>query len=83
MRAVNRMFIYMVKQITQEMMMLMLAIAPVLVGVFFRIGIPLSESLWIREKTGSLLRDFQLAFGYAYRNVICICWRLGGIGRNR
>ena len=44
MRAVNRMFIYMVKQITQEMMMLMLAIAPVLVGVFFRIGIPLLEN---------------------------------------
>ena len=37
MRAVNRMFIYMVKHITQEMMMLMLCIAPVLVGAFFRI----------------------------------------------
>ena len=43
MRAVNKMFIYMVKQITQEMMMIMLAIAPVLAGIFFRVGIPLLE----------------------------------------
>lgn len=44
MRAINKMFIYMVKQITREMMMIMLVIAPVLVGVFFRIGIPLLEN---------------------------------------
>ena len=44
MRAVNRMFIYMDKQITQEMMMLMLCIAPVLVGVFFWIGIPFLDN---------------------------------------
>lgn len=43
MKAVNKMFIYMVKQITREMMMLLLAIAPVLVGMFFRVGIPLLE----------------------------------------
>lgn len=44
MRAVNRMFFYMVKQITQEMMMIMLVIAPMLAGLFFRVGIPLVES---------------------------------------
>ena len=44
MRAINKMFIYMVKQITREMMMIMLVIAPVLVGMFFRIGIPLLEN---------------------------------------
>ena len=49
MRAVNRMFIYMVKQITQEMMMLMLAIAPVLVGVFFRLGIPFLENTVLKN----------------------------------
>ena len=49
MRAVNRMFIYMVKQITQEMMMLMLCIAPVLVGVFFRIGIPFLENTVLKH----------------------------------
>ena len=43
MKAVNKMFLYMVKQITQEMMMIMLAIAPVLMGLFFRIGIPFLE----------------------------------------
>ncbi|MDD6201536.1 MAG: hypothetical protein PUB13_01115 [Lachnospiraceae bacterium] len=43
MKAINKMFIYMVKQITQEMMMIMLAIAPVLAGIFFRLGIPLLE----------------------------------------
>ena len=43
MKAVNKMFIYMVKQITREMMMLLLAIAPVLVVIFFRVGIPLLE----------------------------------------
>ena len=30
----------MVKQITQEMMMIMLVIAPMLAGLFFRVGIP-------------------------------------------
>ena len=49
MRAVNRKFIYMVKQITQEMMMLMLCIAPVLVGVFFRIGIPFLENTVLKH----------------------------------
>ena len=49
MKAVNRMFIYMVKQITQEMMMLMLAIAPVLVGVFFRLGIPFLENTVLKN----------------------------------
>ena len=49
MRAVNKMFIYMVKQITQEMMMLMLCIAPVLVGVFFRIGIPFLENTVLKH----------------------------------
>lgn len=44
MRAANKMFVYMVKQITQEMMMILLAIAPVLAGLFFRIGIPLLEN---------------------------------------
>lgn len=44
MRATCRMFGYMVKQITQEMMMVMLAIAPILAGLFFRIGIPLLET---------------------------------------
>lgn len=44
MKAIIKMFTYMVKQITQEMMMILLAIAPVLVGIFFRIGIPLLES---------------------------------------
>ena len=38
------MFFYMVKQITQEMMMIMLVIAPMLAGLFFRVGIPLVES---------------------------------------
>ena len=44
MTASIKMFIYMVKQITREMMMVMLVIAPVLAGLFFRIGIPLLES---------------------------------------
>ncbi|MGN0387939.1 MAG: hypothetical protein ACI4ER_03925 [Suilimivivens sp.] len=44
MRASMKMFIYMVKQITREMMMILLVIAPVLIGIFFRIGIPLLES---------------------------------------
>lgn len=49
MKAVNKMFLYMVKQITQEMMMIMLAIAPVLTGLFFRIGIPLLEEHILRH----------------------------------
>lgn len=43
MLVVNKMFINMVKQITREMMMIMLVIAPVLAGTFFRIGIPILE----------------------------------------
>ena len=43
MKAVYKMFIYMVKQITHEMMMIMLVIAPILAGLFFRIGIPFLE----------------------------------------
>lgn len=43
MRVVKEMFINMVKQIAREMMMLMLVIAPVLAGIFFRIGIPILE----------------------------------------
>lgn len=35
MKAVYKMFIYMVKQITHEMMMIMLVIAPILAGLFF------------------------------------------------
>lgn len=49
MKAVNKMFLYMVKQITQEMMMIMLAIAPVLTGLFFRIGIPFLEEHILRH----------------------------------
>ena len=49
MKAVNKMFLYMVKQITQEMMMIMLAIAPVLAGLFFRIGIPFLEEHILRH----------------------------------
>jgi len=49
MKAVNKMFLYMVKQITQEMMMIMLAIAPVLMGLFFRIGIPFLEEHILRH----------------------------------
>ena len=44
MRAVGKMFIYMVKQITQEMMMVMLAIAPILMGILFKLGIPFLEN---------------------------------------
>ena len=43
MRAIGKMFAYMVKQITQEMMMVMLAIAPFLAGLFFRAGVPFLE----------------------------------------
>lgn len=43
MKSTGRMFLYMVKQMTQEMMMIMLMIAPVLAGVFFRVGIPFLE----------------------------------------
>lgn len=49
MRAVNRMFFYMVKEITQEMMMLMLCVAPVLAGLFFRIGIPILENTILKH----------------------------------
>ena len=49
MKAVNKMFLYMVKQITQEKMMIMLAIAPVLAGLFFRIGIPFLEEHILRH----------------------------------
>lgn len=34
----------MVKQISQELMMIMLVIAPLLCGIFFRIGVPLLET---------------------------------------
>lgn len=43
MKTVNKMFFYMVKQISQDMMMIMLAIAPVIAGALFRFGIPLLE----------------------------------------
>lgn len=45
MKAVRKMFFYMVKEITQDMMMIMLAIAPILAGLFLKIGIPLLESI--------------------------------------
>ena len=43
MRVVLKMFFNMVKQITQEMMMILLIIAPFLAGAFFRFGIPFLE----------------------------------------
>ena len=43
MRASNKMFVYMVKQITREMMMILLAVSPILIGIFFKAGIPLLE----------------------------------------
>ncbi len=43
MRVVGKMFFNMVKQITQEMMMLLLVIAPFLAGAFFKLGIPFLE----------------------------------------
>lgn len=43
MRVVLQMFLNMVKQILQEMMLIMLVIAPFLAGVFFKFGIPFLE----------------------------------------
>ena len=43
MKSICKMFGFMVKQISQEMMMIMLLLAPVLAGIFFRVGIPLIE----------------------------------------
>ena len=43
MRVVGKLFFNMVKQITQEMMMILLVIAPFLAGAFFKLGIPVLE----------------------------------------
>lgn len=65
MRAVNKMFIYMVKQITQEMMMLMLAAAPILAGVFFRVGIPfLEKNVLSRFGMEQMLAPYYEIFGW-------------------
>lgn len=49
MKSMGRMFFYMVKQMTQEMMMIMLLMAPILAGVFFRFGIPFLEQKVLRH----------------------------------
>ena len=67
MRAVNKMFIYMVKQITQEMMMLMLAAAPILAGVFFRVGIPfLEKNVLSRFGMEQMLAPYYEIFGWLF-----------------
>ena len=44
MMATYKMFVNMIKQISKEMMMVMLMIAPVIMGALFKFGIPLLES---------------------------------------
>lgn len=49
MKATISMFFYMVKQITQEMMMVMLVTAPFLAGVCFKFGIPAIENTILKH----------------------------------
>lgn len=65
MKSIFSMFYYMVKQITQEMMMIMLAIAPVLAGFFFKLGIPaLEHTLLARFGLENILVPYYELFSW-------------------
>ena len=65
MKSICKMFGFMVKQISQEMMMLMLLLAPVLAGIFFRAGIPLLEDYVLaRYGLGELLVPYYELFSW-------------------
>ena len=71
MLVVNKMFINMVKQITREMMMIMLVIAPVLAGTFFRIGISILEK-YVLSRYGleSILVSYYEMFSWLLAMLI-------------
>lgn len=63
--AAYRMFVYMVKQISKEMMMVLLVIAPIIIGVVFRWGVPLVENkVLTRLGMESLLVNYYELFSW-------------------
>lgn len=60
-----KMFKQMIKQITSEAMMILLVIAPVLAGLFFRFGIPLLERyVLVPAKVGEILVPYYGLFNW-------------------
>lgn len=71
MKSIFSMFYYMVKQITQEMMMVMLAIAPFLAGFFFKLGIPaLENTILVRYQLQNILVPYYELFSWLLAMLI-------------
>ena len=65
MNASCRMFGFMVKQISKELMMIMLVISPFLVGIFFKFGVPLLESKVLeRFGYGDVIKPYYELFSW-------------------
>lgn len=74
-----KMFRNMVKQITREMMMVMLVIAPLLIGMFLKIGIPLLESkLLVHYGMEEILIPYYELFSWLFAMVIGILFAFVG-----
>lgn len=67
MKATVRMFGFMVKEILQEMMLILLIVAPILAGCFFRFGIPfLEKSVLSRYGFDTILVPYYELFGWLF-----------------
>lgn len=65
MLATYRMFQYMIKQVRREMMLILLMVAPILIGIFFRLGVPfLEKNVLIRYGLESLLVPYYEIFSW-------------------
>lgn len=79
MTAIYKMFGYMVKQITREMMMLMLVVAPTLMGVVFKFGIPLFERMVLsRYGMQEILVPYYEMISWLFAMVIGILFAFVG-----
>lgn len=79
MKAANKMFACMVKQITREMMMILLVAAPFIIGAVFRFGVPALESLVLsRFGMEKVLVPYYELFSWLLAIVTCMLFEFTG-----